>query len=295
MKSKLWGWQILFLIEGSFTVGFAIVTAIFLPRSPAHCRFLSEREKQVAVLRLLKDGSAAVGTKFELRRFFKPLGDWKFYVFSTIALCYGVASSVGSNFLTQIIGRFGYSTVKTNLFTVAPYACGAIVLLVTSASSDHFRERGLHLASAVTFVIIGCVMLVALPVTNVRAGYAAVFLITFGAFTPSVLFHSWHQSNDPSEDGRAFRVGFYTFIANLGGIVSANIFLDQFAPHYIVPLAITAGLEAIGLLLIVFLRMWMYWDNKRRNKEQGVNWQSKDVPTEVLSEGPSNLHFRHFY
>ncbi|OWT40358.1 high-affinity nicotinic acid transporter [Cryptococcus neoformans Bt1] len=42
------------------------------------------------------------------------------------------------------------------------------------------------------------------------AGYFATFLITAGAFTPPVLFHTWHQWNDASEDGRMFRVGSYT-------------------------------------------------------------------------------------
>ena len=159
---------------------------------------------------------------------------------SCIALCYGVAASVASNFLTQvsftfdplpfpsshglyeyfglgevlilckIIGRFKYSVVKTNLFTVAPYVFGTIALLVTAFSSDHFRERGFHLGSSLAMVIIGCVILAAIPISSHGAGYFATFLITGGAFTPSVLFHVWHQCNDPTEDGRAFRVGTFS-------------------------------------------------------------------------------------
>ena len=107
MNSRLRGWQILFLIEGAFTVAFAILAAFLLPHSPLKCNFLSEREKEVAALRLLKDGSVSINTKLDLRRFFKPLRDWKFYIFGTIALCYGIAGSVASNFLTQIVGRWG--------------------------------------------------------------------------------------------------------------------------------------------------------------------------------------------
>lgn len=132
---------------------------------------------------------------------------------ATASSCY---ANPRSNFLTQIIGRFHFSVVKTNLYTVAPFVCGAVALLVTAMSSDHFRERGLHLASSFAFVIVGCVLLVALPVTSIGACYFATFLITCGAFTPSVLFHTWHQCNDPTLDGRAFRVGSYTLLANLG-------------------------------------------------------------------------------
>jgi hypothetical protein len=169
------------------------------------------------------------------------------------------------------------------------------MLLVTSWSSDRLRERGFHLGSALVFVIIGCAILAATPVTNTSVGYFATFLITFGAFTPSVIFHSWHQCNDPTEDGRAFRVGALTFLANSGGIVSANIFLDKWAPAYVIPLTITACLESFGLIVVVSLRMWMWADNRKRNKQQGVQLQSKDVPTEALSAGPANPLFRHFY
>lgn len=87
----------------------------------------------------------------------------------------------------------------------------------------------------------------------------------------------------------------FTFLANTGGIVSANIFLDEWAPQYRIPLIIICVIEAVALVLIVALRMYMWADNKRRNKVQGVNWQSKDVPTEALTEGPTNPLFRHFY
>jgi hypothetical protein len=41
---------------------------------------------------------------------------------------YGCANQTASVFLTQIIGRFGKSTVVTNLMTVGPYGAATIVL-----------------------------------------------------------------------------------------------------------------------------------------------------------------------
>lgn len=74
-----------------------------------------------------------------------------------------------------------------------------------------------------------------------------------------------------------------------------QIFLDKWAPRYVIPLAITCAIEGLALVLVLGFRFYMAADNRRRNKEQNVNWQSKDVPTEALADGPRNPLFRHFY
>lgn len=60
-------------------------------------------------------------------------------------------------------------------------------------------------------------------------------------------------------------------------------------------MAITCAIEALALVLVIALRMYMTVENRRRNKAQNVNWQSKDVPTEALVDGPKNPMFRYFY
>ncbi|WRT66064.1 uncharacterized protein IL334_003016 [Kwoniella shivajii] len=294
MDSKLHGWQILFLIEGAFTIAFAILSGIMLPRSASAAPFLTSREKEVARLRVLKDSSGTTDTAFNSASFFSPLKDWRLYVFASIATLYSTASSVAGSFLTQIVGRFGYSVVKTNLYTVAPFIFGTFMMLATATSSDRFRERGFHLVSALTLVFVGCVILVAIPIQNHAVGYFAVFLITGGAQTPSVIFHSWHQSNDASEDGRAFKVAFLSTFANSGGFVSANIFLDKWSPGYKIPLAIVAAINGTGIIVVTSFRLYMAYENRKRNKAQGVNWTSVDVPTEALRAGPKNPLFRYF-
>ena len=84
MNTPLYGLQALFLIEGAFTIAFAIAAGVFLPWTPASARFLNDREKEVARLRILRDGSTAIGTKVHLATFFKPLRDWKYYAFGSI-------------------------------------------------------------------------------------------------------------------------------------------------------------------------------------------------------------------
>ncbi|KAJ7718407.1 major facilitator superfamily domain-containing protein, partial [Mycena maculata] len=288
------GWKILFIIEGGMTVLVALIAIVVLPNYPQQAAFLTPFEKEVAVMRLLKDASKRVNAPFSYPEFFAPLREWKFYVFAIFAVCYGTASSTATTFMPQIIGRFKLSKVDTNLYTVAPYCAGTLFLWANAWASDRMRERSLFLVGAMTCTTIGCIILVALPVTDIGPGYFACFLITMGAFVPTCLFHSWHNNNDPSENGRAFRTGFLTFAANSGGLVSANIFLDSDAPKYTHALIISACLQVTGILIALGLRTYMVVDNRRRNRAQGVNWTTKEVPTADLVDGPQNPSFRHF-
>ena len=51
-----------------------------------------------------------------------------------IVQIYGVANATAAVFLTQIIGRFGYSVVHTNLMTVGPYSVAVVILCEFCAS-----------------------------------------------------------------------------------------------------------------------------------------------------------------
>ena len=84
IQSHLQGWQILFLIEGGTTVVLSIIVRLSLPWSPARARFLTERQKEIARLRILKDGSSEAGTSYNMKIFFAPLRDWRFYLFEAI-------------------------------------------------------------------------------------------------------------------------------------------------------------------------------------------------------------------
>jgi hypothetical protein len=84
------------------------------------------------------------------------------------------------------------------------------------------------------------------------------------------------------------------FGANAGGIVSANIFLEQFKPKYVQPLIISSAIAASGIVVLASLRTYMALQNSQRNKAQGVNWTSLDVPTAALNEGKHNPSYRYF-
>ncbi|KIK70953.1 hypothetical protein GYMLUDRAFT_33043 [Collybiopsis luxurians FD-317 M1] len=291
-----YSWQYLFWIEGSGTIAFALFAFFWLPRSSDTWWMLTEEEKALARRRILEDSSVEINEKFSFREAFRPFRNPLYWIWAMISLSLGVPLSSYNNFLPQIIASLGYSTVKTNLYTVAPNIVGTVALLVLTFSSDYFRERSIHIAIplAVTFtgfVVLGCID----PIAHRGVAYFACFLLTAGASAPSVLVATWYNNNTPQESGRAVVTAVMVALANSSGLISTNTFNAKDEPKYVPALATSAAFGGLCFILVVGTGIWMRWENRRRNKAQGIVLTAQDIPTETLRDGPSNPSFRYMY
>lgn len=202
---------------------------------------------------------------------------------SYIGFCIGVPLYSVSNFLPQIVARLGYGTVKTNLYTVAPNIVGSVFLLCVAFSSDHWRERSMHLATCLTLVFIGFVVLATIDVKDhVGVGYFCCFLLACGAYISSPLLSTWYNNNTPDENQRAILTPVLVASANAMGLVSSNIFRPQDAPNYVLASIISACFAGVGAVLALCVGIYMRLDNMRRNRQQGVVLKAGDVPTSKL-------------
>lgn len=289
-------WRYLFLIEGGGTIICALFALWYLPRSATDAKFLTPEEKHLACLRLQIDSSAVIDQKLNIRDAFRVFKHWTSWAVLAIQICLGVPLQGVQLFLPVIVESLGYSTVKTNLYTVAPNICGAAVLLILAFCSDWTRWRFPFIALGFLFTFIGFVIYAAIDVEkDVSVAYFASFLMVWGTSAPSVLLDTWYNNNTANEGRRVILTSIAVPVANLMGVVSSNIFRNQDAPKYFPALITTAAFGGTGILLTLCLGFWMMWDNKRRDREQGLCLRARDIPTEYLAEGPASECFRWFY
>ncbi|CAD0108456.1 unnamed protein product [Aureobasidium uvarum] len=283
-------WRYLFIIEGSATIIVSAIAFWYLPLSAADAHFLTPEEREIAVHRIQVDSSAVVNEEFKLGRamtIFKHPTTWAFLA---IEICLGVPLQSVNLFLPQIVQRL------TNLYTVAPNITGAVMLLILGFSSDLTRWRFPFIALGFFFTFCGFVIYSAIDVSaSLTVAYFATFMMTWGTSAPSVLLDVWYCNNIADENKRAVLTSIAVPMANLMGVVSSNIFLQQEAPKYMTALATTAAFGGTGIVLTLLLGLWMIYDNRRRDRAQGVNLRAIDVPTEKLGDGPAADEFRWFY
>lgn len=292
-------WKYLFAIEGSLTILGSIIAFIYLPYNASTAKFLTPEEKQLAFYRIQIDSSSEVNSTFNFSSALKILHHPTSWIILLIEICLGIPLQSVSLFLPQIVARLGYSTIKTNLYTVAPNCTGAVMLLLLAYTSDYTRLRFPFVALGFFFTFCGFVIYGALPhvddsAQHLHVAYFACFMMTWGTSAPSVILDVWYNNNIADESRRVLLTSIGVPVANMMGVVSSNIFRPQDAPDYIPALATTAGFGGVGILLTLGLGAWMMWDNRRRDLRQGVKRRARDVPTERLRDGPDCEDFRWF-
>ena len=291
-------WRYLFALEGSLTILMAIISFMFLPYSAAHAKFLTEDEKKLAFHRMQVDSSSVVNEPFVFRDAIAVLKEPTSWVILGIEICLGVPLQSVGLFLPQIVARLGYDTIKTNLYTVAPNISGAVMLLILGFASDYTRWRFPFVALGFFFTFMGFVIYAAIDVEHsLQVAYFACFMMTWGTSAPSVLLDVLYNNNIAHEGRRVLLTSIGIPLANLMGLVSSNIFRNQDAPDYIPALATTAAFGAAGIVLTLGLGAFMIFDNKRRDRKQGlgVRMRGPDVSTALMRDGPKSPDFRWYY
>ncbi|KAK8101958.1 hypothetical protein PG999_012332 [Apiospora kogelbergensis] len=245
---------------------------------------------------MVVDSSSIVSEKFNFKDSIKIFQYPTTYCFLMIEICLGVPIQSVALFMPQIIQRLGYSTVKTNLYTVAPNVGGAVMLLILAFSSDLLRIRFPFIMLGFALTCTGFVVYAALPdvQTHIQAAYFATFMMVWGTSAPSVLLSAWYNNNIAHEGRRVVLTSVGVPLANVMGLVSSNIFLAREKPKYQTALVTTAVFGATGALIAGLLGAYMLFDNRRRNRRAGVRTTARDVPTHKLRDGPSVPEFRWF-
>lgn len=294
--SSFESWRYLFIIEGVASVLFSLFAYWYLPKSAGEASFLGEQEKELAYYRIQVDSSSVVGEEFKLREALQIFRYPSTFAFLAIEVCLGVPLQSVTLFLPQIVSALKYSTVKTNLYTVAPNVTGAVMLLILAFSSDFLRIRFPFIILGFTFTFVGFIIYASISdvTAQIHLAYYATFMMCWGTSAPSVILSTWYNNNVAHEGRRVTLTSVGVPLANLMGLVSSNIFMEKEAPKYETALITTAIFGATGAVITLLTGLYMIWDNARRNKRDGVKIDARDVPTMRLRDGPSVPEFRWF-
>ncbi|KEF54699.1 uncharacterized protein A1O9_09141 [Exophiala aquamarina CBS 119918] len=258
---KRWRW--IFIIEGAITVACGLLAPIFLGEFPEKTRWLTERQRHIATLRIANERSGREYEHPSLWQGLRMLMDWKVGVY---ALQYYVAaSSVYSlAYFIPIILRqgLGYSYALSQILTSPPYLFTVVMSILTAWLSDKMKLRWptRTLTRAFRSVVGLLIVLYAKP-PGVRL--FGTFLAVFGtqANVPGSLAYGQNQTALPQKKGLVAAAMITAGAA--GGITGSTIFRAQDAPLYLPGMWVTIVFQILYFFGTMAMSLWF----KKRNRE----------------------------
>jgi len=257
------GWSWIFILEGLLTLAVAAVAYWAINDYPSTAKFLTTEER-VEVERRLKSDRSSLAEEFLMKYAKDALKDWKIYVhmFITIGI-YTPLYSV-SLFLPTIVKNMGYSNEQSQLMTVPPYAVACIFTIGAGYAADKMKQRGIFMLTFEIVAIIGFVMLAVSDKPGVQ--YTGTFFAASGIYPLVPMGVAWNGNNIGGSLKRGVGIAMHVGFGNLGGTISAFLFLPQYSPRFIpghVTLACTTAMSAV---LTVFMTLYLRRENARRDQ-----------------------------
>ncbi|KAL3458257.1 hypothetical protein BJX64DRAFT_302031 [Aspergillus heterothallicus] len=258
-------WQFVFLLCGAITVVWAVVVFLFLPDSPANAKFLTERERIIAIERLRENRTGIKNTKFKMSQFVEALRDpqvWIFVLYNGISMLV----NIGGSFLPIIIRNMGFTGLQTTLLTLPVGGVECIAMAVAGGLSLYFPKGRTLIMFLVTLpTLVGSVMLHVLPQSSTWARASGVWLLLCIPASYAIML-SLIASNVAGTTKKLTTTLLSFVIFCVGNIVGPQLFRDSEAPEY--GTAMRAILVAVVLCEVLPLMLCAYYvyENRRRDR-----------------------------
>ncbi|KAK7203713.1 pantothenate transporter [Myxozyma melibiosi] len=275
------GWRWLFIICAIITIPCAIVGVLFCPNVPDRCtsRWLSEREKKLAVDRLLRDGFAKTrGVDRSL--FMRIFGNWRIYVLFVVGNLYWMTPYPSSTpFALWLDSQPKYSKPMVNNLSTITYAAQIVSNLACGWYSDYRQNRWETMGYGGVLILISNVILLVWKVSDGAKFFA--FIALGVANGPTNLIIPWlaefmsHDLEARSTSIAIVNVGWV--VINL--VVPLVAFPTSKAPRYLGGYIFMVIMSVVELILLP-LPMYLH----RRELKKGIDY-SKQVIDEFGAAG----------
>ncbi|KAL4923549.1 major facilitator superfamily domain-containing protein [Aspergillus undulatus] len=228
------GWRWVFILEGCTTCLMAVGVFFALPDFPEDCKWLSEREYEFLRDKMVEETGRLTERQgmgvWDVLRVFR---DWKIFIAAFMMFGQVVSGYGYAYFAPTIIHTYGYGEIKTQLYSVPPWAAAYGFTLLMACLSDYFRNRYVFAMVPILIGISGYCVLISLGETvhhNIQ--YGALFLITCGCYSVGPIFLCWFGMNLGGHTRRSVGTAFQVGFGNIGGIIGTYSFLEKDAPLY---------------------------------------------------------------
>lgn len=283
------GWQWLFIIEGSATVGIGVICACIMPEFPHNSRILSQLERDLAVWRIESEAGAAEGTEKEsvLRGFAKALSDPKLVL---LIFCNMLSQTQGSiaNYFPTLISSLNFSNTISLLLTAPPYILAGVIYYGIMFYSD--RKNTVYPIILICIAISIVMYIIPMATLNVGARYFAMMILPFASVGPQLLLYktiNLHLARPISK--RAAASALVNAIGGTSNIWASYLYYES--PHFYAAFGTLMGCAFLFAATITFYRWLVLRENRRLDSDDAA--QIAKAMKGGVTEEMVQLHWRY--
>lgn len=214
----LHGWRMIFVIEGTITVGLSIVAFVLLTDRPESARWLTLEERRLVAHRVTSERLQGTVLLDNMNHTKLWRGAANPITLATSCMLFMDTVTVQglSNFLPTIVATIypDASVTAQQLYTVPPYAVGAVLTVVFSGLSWILDKRQIIMTLCALPVLTGYAIF--LGTLDPHARYAATFLVASTVFTMGSMTNAQVSCNVVTDTARTAAMATNVAFASLG-------------------------------------------------------------------------------
>jgi hypothetical protein len=173
-------------------------------------------------------------------------------------------------FTSVIIKGLGHGILQTLLLGMPQGACQLVFTLTAAYLATKLRKsRCIIIACLLCIATLGWSLVGYLPLSHSGGRLGGVFI--FAAYASGFPLSLSIIASDVAGYTKKTVVSAILFLAYCAGNISGpQVFFAREAPHYQTGCKVCIICLCLGIVDILVLRQYMDWENKRRDKQQGV-------------------------
>ncbi|KAI9038682.1 putative MFS allantoate transporter [Aspergillus affinis] len=265
-NTSLKSWQLIFLTIGLLNFVTGCFFLWLMPDSPSSARFLSHRQRIVAVQRVSENMIGIKTKQIKPQQAFEIVYDIKVLCCAFIGLSCGVINGGVSNFSSSLIKGYGFSGIYATLLQLPTGAIEALVVPICGLVSTYVRDSRCIVLAVVCLIPFGG--LLGIRFTDVQHRWTLVGCTWLQYIVGAPVIVSWNilSTNVAGHTKRSLSNGLWFVLYAAGNVAGANIFFEREAPRYYSALTGLLICYAGIIVLSVVAYMSMKFENIRRDR-----------------------------
>ncbi|KAJ5091355.1 hypothetical protein NUU61_006225 [Penicillium alfredii] len=269
-NTVLHSWQLIFLTIGLLNFVTGNVFLAVMPDSPSSARFLSHRQRVVAVQRVAENMIGVKTREIKPRQALENLHDVKVLSCAGIGIACGVINGGVSNFASSLIKGYGFNGLYATLLQLPTGAFEAAVVPICGLVATYVPNSRCLVLAIVSLIPFGGLLGIRFTSLDHRWTLVGCTWLQYIIGAPVIISWNLLATNIGGHTKRAVANGLWFSLYAAGNVAGANIFFAREAPRYYSALAGLLACYAgiIVLSLSAYAAMW--WENARRDAVAGV-------------------------